>query len=75
MFEDQVVGKIAVFTEELGELVRRLRICRFIIFIRNIRSFSTIPGRHIPVFFVDANFLANGASPIALVEAGRKVIQ
>ena len=75
MFEDQVVGKIAVFTKELGELVRRLRICRFMILIRDIRGFSTIPGRHIPVFLVDADFLANGASPIALVEVGRKVIE
>lgn len=35
---------------------------------------STIPGLHIPLFLVDADFLANDASPITLVEVGRKML-
>lgn len=44
------------------------------IFVR-FCTFSTLPGLHIAAFLVDANFLANGASPITSVEVGRKKLQ
>ena len=73
MFKEYIAGKLSVFAKELGEPTCRFRICGFMIFVRDVCSFSTIPGRHIPVFLVDANFLAVGDSPITLVEVGGKI--
>lgn len=74
MFGEYIIGKIALFTEKLCESICRFHICRFKTFDRKVCNFSTIPGLHIPVFLVDADFLANGASPITLVEVGRKML-
>ena len=74
MFNEQVVRKIAVFTQELREFVRRLRILSFVIIVRDIRCLSTIPGRHFPVFLVHTDFFANGAFPISLVKTRQELV-
>lgn len=75
MFEEYIVGKIALFTKKLCESTCRFHICRSKTFVRKVCNFSTVPGLYIPVFLVDADFLGNGASPIALAEVGRKLLQ